>query len=246
MKGKKPKPEDYGLSGDVKALEQEIENKSVSEHRKRNLKYLLINILVNGTLMSIGASLSNGPDVSPLFLIGMIGGGVIGFFQLLTIWLADGKAYLQSNELYQNIQKYNTDLAKYEYDKALMKANYWDSLNGHQFEHAFADACRLRGYSATVSKSGGDGGIDIMLRRNGYDIAVQCKAHQKKIGPAPVRDLYGVMMARGIIEGWLVSKSGFSDNAKDFAKGKNIKLLDLNDVIQFAGEGFYNRYGIVE
>lgn len=42
----------------------------------------------------------------------------------------------------------------------------------------------------------------------------------------------------------MVSKNGFSDNAQAFAKGKPIRLIDIDTVIRFAGKGFYGRYGI--
>ncbi len=243
MATKKPLPEDYGLSGDIQKMERELEAKSASEDRKRIGKYLLLNLLISGALIAAGWN-QNSNSLGVAAVIGMSSICIIGFFQLLAFLFADGKTFLQSDKTYQTIQQYKRDLGQYYHYRNLAKLSYWDSLDGHQFEHAFADVCRQNGYSATVSKAGGDGGVDLILKKDGRVIVVQCKAHKKKIGPAPVRDLYGVMASNGYKEGWVVSKNGFSDNAVSFARGKPIRLIDIQDVIMLAGKSFYDRYGL--
>ena len=54
---------------------------------------------------------------------------------------------------------------------------------------------------------------------------VQCKRWRaRKVGVEIVRELYGVMSARGAVGGYVVSVGVFSDEAKRFAQGRNIEL----------------------
>jgi restriction system protein len=46
------------------------------------------------------------------------------------------------------------------------------------------------------------------------------------VGVEIVRELYGVMSARGAVGGYVVSSGAFSDEAADFAAGRNIELWD--------------------
>lgn len=55
-------------------------------------------------------------------------------------------------------------------------------MGGHQFENAVANLFRNIGFTATVSKSGGDGGVDIVLEKGARRIAVQCKRYKNSVG----------------------------------------------------------------
>ncbi len=55
-----------------------------------------------------------------------------------------------------------------------------------------------------------------------------------------VRDLYGVMAARGATGGFVVTSGTYTDDAKAFAHGRNVKLLDgarLRQMIERANRG---------
>ena len=57
------------------------------------------------------------------------------------------------------------------------------------------------------------------------------KAYKNPVGPEPVRALYGILLDKGIREGWLITTSVFTRGAKNFVKDKNIKLIPLYDII---------------
>lgn len=75
--------------------------------------------------------------------------------------------------------------------------------------------------------AGPDGGIDLVLRKGGEKYLVQCKQWRAfKVGVPVVRELYGVMAAKGAAGGFVVTSGRFTKEAEDFASGRNVKLLD--------------------
>jgi restriction system protein len=56
---------------------------------------------------------------------------------------------------------------------------------------------------------------------------VQCKQWKAfKVSVTIVRELYGVMAAKGAAGGFVVTSGRFTDEATAFASGRNIKLID--------------------
>ncbi|KJA09014.1 hypothetical protein RP29_18765, partial [Acidovorax temperans] len=56
---------------------------------------------------------------------------------------------------------------------------------------------------------------------------VQCKQWKAfKVGVDVVRELYGVMAARGATGGFVVTSGRFTAEAKAFAEGRNVQLVD--------------------
>jgi restriction system protein len=108
-------------------------------------------------------------------------------------------------------------------------------LNGmpwQEFEMLVGEAFRRRGY--TVSETGGggaDGGIDLVLVKDGEKYLVQCKQWKAyKVGVTTIRELYGVMAASGVAGGFVVTSGVFTQEAKSFAEGRNIDLIDGSEL----------------
>jgi restriction system protein len=90
------------------------------------------------------------------------------------------------------------------------------------------EAYALQGYHVTETGGGGaDGGVDLVLTKGGEKFFVQCKQWKAyKVGVDVVRELYGVMAAKGATGGFVVTSGRFTDDAKAFAAGRNVQLLD--------------------
>lgn len=104
------------------------------------------------------------------------------------------------------------------------------NLSWDKFEELVGEAYRRKGYNVTETGGGGaDGGVDLILRKGGEKLLVQCK-HWKlyKVGVKIVRELYGVVAAEGASSGIVISSGTFTQEAMDFAKGKPLELLDGN------------------
>jgi restriction system protein len=110
------------------------------------------------------------------------------------------------------------------------------NLTWQDFERLAGQAFRERGFAVTETNSGPDGGVDLELRKDAELHLVQCKRWRaRKVGVGIVRELYGVMSARGAVGGYVVSSGAFSDEARRFAAGRNIDLWDgakLTEVIR--------------
>lgn len=87
---------------------------------------------------------------------------------------------------------------------------------------------RQRGYQvAELGGDGPDGGVDLLLTKGNEKFFVQCKQWKAfKVGVDVVRELYGVMAAKGAAGGFVVTSGTFTADAVEFSKGRNISLMD--------------------
>ncbi len=103
-----------------------------------------------------------------------------------------------------------------------------------RFEDLLGEAYRRQGYKVEETLGGGaDGGVDLVLGRNGSVTLVQCKRWSGKPVPVQtVRELYGILHDRNATSAKLVATTSFTPHAIAFAKGKPIELINANDVCQ--------------
>ncbi len=101
-------------------------------------------------------------------------------------------------------------------------------LGWKEFEELVAEAYRRKGFSVIEnSQAGPDGGIDIRLTKNGQLHLVQCKNwRNQKVGVSVVREMYGVMTAENAASVIVVISGIFTQEAKNFAAGKPIDLVE--------------------
>lgn len=109
---------------------------------------------------------------------------------------------------------------------------WWKKLDGWAFEKEVAKVFRLDGYEANVTRGSNDGGIDVNLYKNGQHTIVQCKNHRSAIGPAPIRDLFGVLKSVGAARAIIVSQTAYTKGAVDFASKHGIELMTIDDLIE--------------
>jgi restriction system protein len=102
------------------------------------------------------------------------------------------------------------------------------SLNWQEFETLVGEGFRHRGFHVTERGGAGpDGGVDLVLTRGDERFLVQCKQWRaQQVGVSVVRELYGVMAAERVTGGYVVTSGTFTKDAKEFASGRNIELID--------------------
>ena len=92
------------------------------------------------------------------------------------------------------------------------------------------------GTRAKRSRVGADGGVDIYLYRDGEGhpfSCIQCKAwHVYKVGVKPVRELFGVMAADEIKEGYFATTGEFTPEAIRFVAGKALRLMTGETIVE--------------
>lgn len=107
-------------------------------------------------------------------------------------------------------------------------ADNLDNMSWQEFEILVGGSFRQQGYR--VMETGGygaDGGVDLVLTKDNEKFLVQCKQWKAyKVSVEVVRELYGVMAAKGAAGGMVVTSGRFTDPAIEFAQGRNIKLIN--------------------
>ena len=104
------------------------------------------------------------------------------------------------------------------------------TINGYEFEDYVSNILRNMGFEIEQTTYSNDGGIDIVANYNKPIFSgryiVQCKNWQGNVGAPEIRDLYGVVMDQRANKGILITPSDFTEQAYEFAKGKNIELIN--------------------
>lgn len=116
-----------------------------------------------------------------------------------------------------------------------------DNLAGIDFEHY---VCRLlvhRGFTASVTRSSGDLGVDIVARRNFQKYAIQVKRHRKGVSRRAVSDAVAGKQHYGCDRAMVITNSYFTKGAKELAKSTYCELVNRDLlaewILDFQGHG---------
>ncbi|MBB2758840.1 UNVERIFIED_ORG: restriction system protein [Xanthomonas campestris] len=96
-----------------------------------------------------------------------------------------------------------------------------------QFELLLGEAFRRQGYGVEETGLGGaDGGIDLILRKDGRRTLVQCKQWKRQqVGVSVVREMYGLLAHHQAHAVKIVCIDSYTKDAERFAEGKPIELI---------------------
>jgi restriction system protein len=114
-----------------------------------------------------------------------------------------------------------------------LSSNDLVDLTPNEFEEMVAELYRLMGHRARRTGSIGDHGVDVVVNaKNGEKWVVQCKRWRTQVGESIIRDFYGMMQHEKAAQGAIIATSGFSQPAKEWAKGKPVYLCNGNDFLR--------------
>lgn len=92
----------------------------------------------------------------------------------------------------------------------------------------YGNSCNVTG------KSGVSHQIDVLTTHSdgihSYKTAIECKYWKDKVNKDPVMKLYDTIEDTGIDKGIIVSKNGFTQDGVEFAKYRNIGLVELREI----------------
>jgi len=144
--------------------------------------------------------------------------------------------------LEEKITNYNIDLEKYKNVTDKSRTTFWKLLTHRQFEIEVANLYSLLGYSTIVTKSSGDGGIDVIIKKDEKKIGIQCKHHNKPVGPNDFRALIGVIASQDFDYGIFVSLNGFTPSVFDEARKSKVRieLISCDELVTLA-KSIYTR-----
>jgi len=162
-----------------------------------------------------------------VFLKGLAQAGsfIAIFFFLLLFFLA-----MATLSLYKSFLKGNKRILLFNSQKSMETLR---SLSWQDFERLVGEAYRRKGYTITETGGGGaDGGIDLVLKKNGETIFVQCK-HWKmdRVGVIIIRELLGFVYDKKASGGIVITSGTFTQEAIDFARGNPIQLVNGKELL---------------
>lgn len=162
----------------------------------------ILGSLQNRFLVAIGQALGDG-KLHPIFVL------LAG-----VCWLAALLSYLG--------QRKRRKLLEAQSGLDTLRAMSWREL-----EQLVSEAYRRMGYQVQETGQGGaDGGIDLILRRDGAITLVQCKQWRThRVGAPVVREQFGLLTHHQATAVVIVTTGEFTPEARAFAAGKNIELM---------------------
>lgn len=106
------------------------------------------------------------------------------------------------------------------------------------FEVLVGEVFRRKGFTVQENMTGGaDGGIDLLLLKDGERHIVQCKQWRKsKVGVSIVREMFGVLKASSAKSVYIVSSGYFTKEAINFAANQPVTLIDGNELVSLISE----------
>ena len=243
---KKPQLSDYNLTQDDlgkydRQCEQQRKATQVAiEEKKKIKKQIMISLVIISAIVGIILAAVN----SDLWYIYLISPFAFVIIPLIILFQTMDSTKLSKNksaeldliidtQLRQKCESYKAKVYEYERYVEKNKRDFWINLNPYEFEREVARLFGLHGYNTHVTKSSGDGGVDIVLEKSNKKVAVQCKHHATPVGPNYIRELIGVTASQGYSACIFVSLNGYTKAAESEASQSRVKieLLSLSDLI---------------
>lgn len=110
----------------------------------------------------------------------------------------------------------------------LKKANIneIDKLSGTMFEHYLEQFFKRQGWQVKQTGGKGDYGADLILSSASRKVVIQAKRWKKNVGYEASQQAYTNKDIYGCTEAWVVTNSGFTEQALEGAKRLGVKLWD--------------------
>ncbi len=126
----------------------------------------------------------------------------------------------------------------YEDTRESTAANPLEKMSWSDFELMVGEHFRQQGFNVQETAGGADGGIDLVLVKEGAEYFVQCKQWKAyKVGVKIIRELLGVMVGGGAAGGYVVTSGIFTKDAVRFAQDNNIELIDGDELKRIISSG---------
>ncbi len=107
-----------------------------------------------------------------------------------------------------------------------------DKMEGIQFEKYLEQLFRLQGYKANMTRAQGDYGADLVISRNGEKIVVKAKRYSKNVGLKAVQEVHGAIAHYKASAGWVVTNSGYTQQARNLAVSNNVRLIGRDELVE--------------
>jgi restriction system protein len=100
-----------------------------------------------------------------------------------------------------------------------------DEMSGVEFEEFVAAQLRTRGWGVTHTAGAGDYGVDLVAKKDGVRMAVQCKRLAKAVGVAAVQQVVSGALHHRCNQTVVVTNQGFTKAARRLATTHRCRLV---------------------
>lgn len=106
-----------------------------------------------------------------------------------------------------------------------------DDMTGVEFEEFLVRLFKKQGYRATMTKTSGDFGADLVVKGNGETIVVQAKRYKSSVGVKAVQEIIAAIRMYDADSAWVVTNSYFTKQAQTLAKHNDVRLIDRDELL---------------
>jgi restriction system protein len=93
------------------------------------------------------------------------------------------------------------------------------------FENFCADLLECAGWKVSTTKASGDQGADVIAKKNGCKVVLQCKQYSKPVGNASVQEAFAAKAHYGADAAAVVTNASYTKSASALAKSTGVLLL---------------------
>ena len=102
--------------------------------------------------------------------------------------------------------------------------------DGHAFEEWVAGKLQAQGWRAHVTAGSGDQGIDIIARRKGRKIGIQCKRYDGAVGNKAVQEAFSGRAYHRVDTAVVITTGHYTESAKALSRRTGVHLLHVRDL----------------
>ena len=102
--------------------------------------------------------------------------------------------------------------------------------DGHAFEQWVAGRLEMHGWRADVTAGSGDQGIDIIARRDGRKVGIQCKRYDGPVGNKAVQEAFSGRAFYRVDIAVVITTGHYTQSAKALSRRTGVHLLHVKDI----------------
>jgi restriction system protein len=120
--------------------------------------------------------------------------------------------------------------ARCDHKRDVLHFRWPESITPREFEQHCADYLSLRGWQAHATKYSGDQGADVIAKKSGIVVVLQCKKYTKPVSNKAVQEVYAARAFVGAAKAAVVSNQSYTESARLLAKKTGVLLLHYTDL----------------
>ncbi len=112
----------------------------------------------------------------------------------------------------------------------LLEFRWQENMSSLEFERCCADYLNLNGWRAATTKGSGDQGVDVIAKKAGRTIVMQCKLHSSPVGNKAVQEVFAGLAYQRAERAVVVSNQRYTPSAMALAAKTGVLLIHFTDL----------------